>query len=152
MAIYALIDMQVTDDGDLVLDDIGDFKIASPSRTVIQCINNIILTNKGELLTDVNFGANLQTYYGSSNSRQNHQLMEREIIEEVRRQGYIELSDIEVDITPVDINEAAIIVEVKGQFIETEDTGSFGSLAVKYDGVSHAYLYPFTSGRIVPVT
>lgn len=150
MAVYSLIDLETTDDGDLAIDNIGDLKIASPFRTVVQAINNIILTNRGELLTDPSFGANLQAYYGEKNDAYSHQMIEREIIEEIRKQGYIDLADIDVDVVPVDINEAALLVSMKGQFIDTETTGAFGTFTPPYDGITMGYIYPFTSGRIVP--
>lgn len=150
MAVYSLTDIEVTDDGDLVLDKLGDIKVASPFRTVAQLINTVILTNKGELLAEPGFGANLQTYYGSKNNPYTHQMMESEIIEEIRRQGYIDLSDISVDVLPIDINEAALMVEMRGQFIDTETTGAFGRFLPISDGVTFGYIYPFTSGRIVP--
>lgn len=152
MAIYNLVDIETTDDGDLVIDSIGDFKIATPLRTLAQTINNIILTNKGELLTDTSFGANLQSFYGESNRPSTHQMMEQSIIQEVRNQGYIDLSDIEIDIVPIDQNEAALMVEIKGDFVDIETTGSFGAFMPKYNGVAMGYIYPFISGRIIPAT
>ena len=153
MAIYASQDLEVTDDGDLVISDFGDLKIASPLRTIAQGIDWIILTNKGELLSDPSFGANIQSFYGDPNTDEAHRMMELSIIEQARTQGLIDLADIDVDVIPVDTDEASIIVEIKGSFLDTESAeGAYQKLIDSFDGLVRGYIYPFTSGKIVPIS
>lgn len=150
--IYVLQDLQVTDDGDLVMSEFGDLKIASPLRTVAQAIDWIILTNKGELLAEPRFGANIQSFYGDDNSPITHTHMETNILEEVRTQGLINMSDIDVDVVPIDTDEAAILVEIKGNFMDTESiTGAYQRFIDEFGGLTRGYVYPFTSGVITPL-
>jgi hypothetical protein len=153
MAIYTLQDIEVTDDGDLVISDFGDIKIASPLRTVAQAIDWVVLTNKGELFSDINFGANIQSFYGSDNAPPTHSLMEMTIADEIKRQGLISMSDFDVDVISTDINSASILIEMKGDFMETEDPdAAYLDLVQEFDGLYRGYEYPFTSGVIKPLS
>ncbi len=147
MGTYFQRDIESTDDGDLVLDSNGDFKIASPIRTTAQAVNNFLLTNKGELLTDVNFGANLQSFYGDRNVVDTHRLMERSILAGLEVQKLIDPSDLSVDVIPIETDEAAIIIDIKGQFIDFEKTGAFGFIE-NNNGQVYGYKYPFLGGPL----
>jgi len=146
MSLYVLQDLETTDDGDLVISN-GDLKIASPLRTVAQAIDQVILTNKGDLFTEPSFGANLDEFYGKPNIDANHKLMEQSIYQAINEQGLISPGDIEIDIVPIDTDEAALLVEMKGNFLNLPATGevTFNS---DFDGLVRGYKYPFTSGRI----
>lgn len=153
MSFYISQDLEVTDDGDLVGSEFGDLQIASPLRTVAQAIDWIILTNRGELLAEPNFGANIQTFYGDPNVEETHMLMENSIVSEVKSQGLIDLSDIDIDVIPTDTDEAAILVEIRGSFLDTTSpTGAYERFIDEFDGLTRGYVYPFTSGRIVPLS
>ena len=151
MAFYVHTDIETTDDGDLVIDEIGDISVASPLKTATQAINNIILTNKGELLTDTSFGANLQQFYGNRNSREARALMERQIEAEVQRQALLDLADVSVDVVAIDVSDAAIIVNVRGAFVDTT-TGNLGGIVQPDDGIEMGYLYPFASHTITKIS
>jgi len=149
MAIYILQDMQASDDGDLILDDHGDFKLASPLRTTTQAINTTILTNKGDIITDPLYGANLISFYGDTNNEQTHALMESTLKEALRIQSLVHISDIDIDVVPIDTDQAAVLVDLKGTFADTEDTTGAVLRPLPMDnGVSLGYIYPFTSGLI----
>lgn len=149
MSLYFLQDVEATDDGDLVVSENGDLKLASPLRTVAQAIDWTILTNKGELLSDVTFGSNIQTFYGSHNSIDNHRLMESQIKQQLRLQGLIDMNDLEVEIMPIEQDEAAILVTVKGSYLDTESlTGAYTRYLPDFDGLVRGYLYPFLGGQI----
>jgi len=141
-------DIETTDDGDILIDKFGDLKVASPLRTITQGINNVILTNKGELLMEPTFGANLQQFYGEPNVEEIRSLMERNIIGEVDRQQLMDPADVTVDAVAIDIDSVALITTVQGIYPEVEDTGNLGGLLNIDDGVTMAYIYPFTSGII----
>lgn len=147
MATYFKRDIESTDDGDLIIDSDGDFKVATPIRTVAQAINNFLLTNKGELLTDVAFGANLQAFYGSNNIVQTHQQMERQIVAGLQIQGIVDPNDLNVDVVPIETDEAAILVNLKGTFVDAENTGAFRFIDMS-EGQSYGYLYPFLGGPL----
>lgn len=146
MSLYVLQDLETTDDGDLVASN-GDLKIASPLRTVAQAIDQVILTNKGDLFTEPSFGANLDEFYGKPNIDANHRLMEQSIYQAVNEQNLISPSDIEIDIVPIDTDEAALLVEIKGKFLNIPSTGEV-TFSSEFEGLVRGYKYPFTSGRI----
>jgi hypothetical protein len=152
MAFYTLSDIESTDDGDLVLDSIGDFKVATPLRTVAQAINNIILTNKGELLMEPSFGANLQQFKGHLNTQEIRSLMEKNIEVEVEKQGLIDRRDFSVDAVAVDINTVGIITTIRGVFPDVETTGAFGGILEIDQGLDMAYVYPFNGGPLTPLS
>lgn len=153
MGIYVLQDLETTDDGDLVVNDFGDLKVASPLRTVAQAIDWIILTNKGELLAEPTFGANIQSFYGDDNSVKTHGLMQSNIIQEMKDQGLLLMTDVEVDVVPIETDEAAILVDVKGDFLDTETTtGAYERFIDEFSGLTRGYVYPFTSGVITPLS
>jgi len=153
MAIYALQDIEVTDDGDIVIDEFGEIKIASPLRTVAQAIDWVLLTNKGELVAEPSFGANIQSFYGDSNIGTTHQFMEASIIQELGMQGLVEIESTDIDVVPIETDEATILIHTKGNFLDTEsETGAFTRFIDQFDGVVRAYIYPFTSGTIKPIT
>lgn len=153
MGMYFTQDIESTDDGDIVVSDYGDIKLATPLRTVAQAIDWVILTNKGELLSEPSFGANIQSFYGDDNNAQTHQLMEMNIKEQLRLQGLIDLNDFDLDVIPIETDEAAIMVEVRGSFLDTDNaTGAYRKFIDDFDGLFRGYVYPFTSGLITPLS
>lgn len=151
--IYVLQDLETTDDGDFVIADHGDLKVADPLRTVAQAIDWVILTNKGELLAEPDFGANIQAFYGDQNTEATHRMMETNIVEQLRVQGLVDIADLDVDVVPIEIDEAAIILELKGNFLDTTSaTGAYEQFIDNFDGLTRGYVYPFTSGVITPLS
>lgn len=151
MAIYTDIDIEITDDGDLVLED-GDLKSATPLRTTAQAIHIAILTNKGELATETLWGADIQTFYGERNTAETRNYIQLNILEALRTQGLIKLDDIEVDVIPTDIHKAAIIVSLDGSFINTDpNLDNYGAFVSLPDGLTMAYAYPFTGGPLTRI-
>jgi hypothetical protein len=151
MAMYGIQDIEATDDGDIVLDDLGDIKIANPLRTMGQIVNWTILTNRGELVTDPSFGANLQQFYGERNTEATRNFMEKNIITELVERQIVTNTDLEVDVVALTPHEAAVFVSIDGEFIDTDDESQFAFLDA--DGtLDMAFEYPFTSGTIVPVS
>ena len=153
MAIYTSVDIQTTDGGDLLLDGVGDFKLADTRRTVAQAINNLLLTDKGELLTDQSFGANLGNYIGERNNDATRSLIQQEIMLSVRQQGLVDIRDFEVDVIPVDIGTAAVICTVNGAWFNTQPSGEFDTtFLADLTDITMAYTYPFIKGTLSVVT
>lgn len=133
MSLYIATDIHTTDDGDLILDNIGDLKTAEPIRTVTQAVNALILTNKGDLLTDPRFGANLGNYYGERNTAYTRNLMEQDILASIRSQGLIDPADIEVDIIPLDVDKVTVMASINGTFMNLSATGSYNEYVTNYN-------------------
>lgn len=151
--IYFARDIQTTDDGDIVLDNIGDVKVADPLRTVSQSINSILLTNKSDLLTDPLFGADIGKYYGERNTQATRSMIEQDIIMSIRDQGLIDPSSIEIDVIPIDVDKITIIASLNGVFFKPDSTGDYRHFTTTTDNdVTMAYLYPFNSNQITRVS
>ena len=61
-------DLEISADGDLVVDSSGDVTASSELRTLQQEVMMRVRTNHGGLRNDPNFGANLQSVFGLRNT------------------------------------------------------------------------------------
>lgn len=152
MAIYFLQDMECTDDGDLVLDIFGDLKIASPMRTVAQSVNNLIMTDKGDLRTEPSYGANIGAYVGSRNSTMTRSMMSREINNALILQDLVSPLDFTVEVIPVDVDKVAVMLDVNGTFVYSPENYRGPLLSDRTMGINMAYIYPFSDGQIKRAT
>jgi len=152
MGLYYSEDLETTDDGDLVIDGFGDLKIANPMRTIAQCLNNLLLTDRGDLRTEPSFGANIGSYIGRNNTAMTRNMMERDIIMSVRQQQAIIPEDFTVDVMPVDVDKVGIIASVDGSFLYQTETTLTPLLSDKSMGVNMAYIFPFADGQLKRAT
>jgi hypothetical protein len=149
MGVYVNIDLEATDDGDLVLDAIGDLKIASPIRTMAQAVNTAVLTNKGDLIGDPLWGANLEDFIGERNTIQTREFMRLNIVDAIREQGLAVAEDVDIDVIPTDVNTVAILIIILGSYFNTElDNDNFGRFVQPEQGIEMAYNYPYIGGLI----
>jgi hypothetical protein len=146
MTIYILQDIETTDDGDLVIDTFGDLKVASPMRTIAQCVNNLLLTDKGDLKTEPSFGANIGSYIGSINNKTTQNLMQMDILQSAEDQGAVIPKDLTVDVIPVDVDKVGVIAEVRGSYLYQPSDGLFPISTTSVDGITMAYIFPFSDG------
>ena len=146
MTIYILQDIETTDDGDLVIDTFGDLKVASPMRTMSQCMNNLMLTDKGDLKTDPTFGANIGAYIGSKNDQMTHRNMELDIMQASEDQGAAIPKDFTVDVVPIDVDTVGVIAQIKGAYLYQPTDGLTPLATTSTDGVTMAYIFPFSDG------
>ena len=153
MAYYTALDIETTDEGDIIIDGNGDLKVASPIRTMMQGINSAVLTNKGELYSEPTWGSDIIKFYSETNSAQTRNFIRMNIAEAIRQQGLAVPRDVEIDVIAVDINTAAILVTVIGQYLDIDpDSPNFGAFITPADDLTAAYTYPFISGELTRVS
>jgi hypothetical protein len=152
MAIYFLQDIECTDDGDLVLDSIGDLKTASPMRTVAQSVNSLVMTDKGDLRVAPSYGANIGAYIGSRNSTMTRSMMGRDINNALMEQGLLAPVDFTIEVIPVDIDKVAVMLDVNGSFVYSPENYRGPLLSDRTMGINMAYIYPFSEGQIKRAT
>jgi hypothetical protein len=146
MALYALQDILTDDAGELQFDN-GDLLIASVKRSHLQALNWLVMSNRPES-TVPDAMANILAYQGSLNIPRTHRAIEASIRRAVIFQGLFDSGDLDVRMTPVSLEDAALTVRMRGQYVEEQEefrqdqTSTFQTLA---------YLYPFDNGTPVRI-
>lgn len=153
MGVYANTDIHTTDEGDIVIANDGDIRIADPARSLRQNVMFLAMTNKGDLSFSPAYGNTLSRYIGERNSEQNRSFMERDLYADIRTNSMVVPEDASIDIVPLDVDKVTIIMDIKGSFVNTDATGSY--VRFLQDNTADqllAFIYPFTDGTITPVT
>lgn len=79
-------------DGDIIFDEQGDLMLVNDDLEVIQSINRILTTNKGEWFLNVDFGLNYNEIQGKGKSIDNMKLAVTEaILQEERVESIVSL-------------------------------------------------------------
>lgn len=116
------IDMEVDDDGDLVVSEQGDIKIADSRRTTLQDIMFRVRTIIGDYVPDRLLGSNIATMYGAQNTRHNGELIRTMVRRSLLFDARFSSHEIMVDVTPISQESVLVIIMVNGMFPDVEDT------------------------------
>lgn len=103
-------DIEWDDDGDLVVDDTGDLKLASPERTVIQDIEFRLKTQYWDYAPDPQIGANLSKFVGRLNTRATGDAIKEAAYYSLVKDGRFRRDQIAVDVMPLSKAVVAILV------------------------------------------
>ena len=144
MSIYVDRDIQSSFNGDLVVDQKGDLKLANALDTYKSIANFILRTDNGDYSPDPSVGSNLGSFVGEKNTRDTHSHMEFSITKSIA--GIVfSVADINVKVLPLDIDEAVCLVFLAGTFLID------GELTyVQEDRL--AYSFPYIDADITPLT
>jgi hypothetical protein len=118
MGIYALQDIETDDGGELQFEN-GDLKRASVKRSYLQALNWIIMTNRIEAPVP-DAVANIGAYQGSLNIPRTHRSIEASIRRAVSFQNLFAVDDLDVRMTPISLEDAALTVRMKGLYVEEQ--------------------------------
>jgi hypothetical protein len=121
MALYPLVDLLTDDAGEIQFEN-GDLTLASVKRSYLQALNWLIMTNRRETITDPDAVANIGSFQGFLNNTRTHRNIEASIRRAVIFQGLFDPSDLDVRMTPVSLEDAALTVRMRGQYIENEES------------------------------
>ena len=132
MALYASRDIATTSSGELILDRIGDLKIADSSESHVSAANFILRTDNGGYAPDPSVGANLGFYIGLPMTESNLELAEA-IATQALTENVFEPEDVTVAIIPLDINDAVTVVEMGGSFFISGDLQEVEPVVQSYD-------------------
>lgn len=116
---YIFQDIYMTPEGDLDISAAGDIKLADSFETVKQIATFIVKTDKGDLVTNNNIGADLGVFYGRGMSKSTLVSMEKSIF--FNLQNYIlSPSDFQVHCIPVEHDTVGVFVAIGGTYLDID--------------------------------
>lgn len=111
--LYTNQDIQITDDGDLVLAANGDFQVASIDQTSRQDAVINLYTIYGDFAAFPSLGSRVIDFIGEPNTRQNAGLLQSEMLRALTNNGRWASSDVAVRIVPVDIDSVISYITIR---------------------------------------
>lgn len=118
-------DVRVTDDGDLVLGEDGDFLVSGPVRTAQQDIAFRYRTQFADFGLHPLVGADLGKLLGEPNNRANADRIKGSVRRALTRDGRFRDSALAVEVVPVSPEAILILIAVtdtiEGPFTEEDD-------------------------------
>lgn len=106
-------DLEFDDDGDILVDDTGDVKLATPERTVIQDVEFRVRTDHLDFAPNQALGANLIAIRGQPNTRNTGDMAKEQIYYSLVKDGRFPKSGLFVDVVPVGKETIAAFVFVQ---------------------------------------
>lgn len=121
------IDLALTEDGELIIDEAGDLKPVLLDESKAKMILFILKTTRGDCLIDPGLGASLEEFIGSPNNERTWSAMKSRIYASLEYKRIAEGCTVEV--VPLDRNSCLILVEYPATF----DTGQVFQVVGKLD-------------------
>jgi hypothetical protein len=115
------VDIEVDDDGDLVVSEQGDLKIADSRRTAAQDIIFRVRTIIGDYVPDRLLGSSIATMYGAQNTRHNGELIRTMVQRSLMFDSRFSTHEVTVDVTPISQDTIIIVIIVSALFPDVED-------------------------------
>lgn len=145
MALYLETDVETDDGGEIQLEN-GDLKVATATRSHLQALNWLVMTDAGEGPGDGPAG-NLGSFFGSMNVPRTHRAMEASLRQAVIDQRLFLPNDVSFRLTKVEPSVAFLRVTFLGEFFINEDEGE------TWDGNYQvlSYTFPFMTAEIVKI-
>jgi len=142
--IHSEYDVESEDNGDLVLEN-GDFKTATASRSVMQALSFVMLTDYGEYTPQPLTGANLGSFIGKNNTPSTRSKMRSSIKFGLSEQGAVSPDQILLNVVPVDVDKALAILKLGAIFVEKEVAD------VLTESLVAGFAIPYLSGTVTKV-
>lgn len=115
-------DLQITDDGDLVLTAGGDLKVASIDQTSKQDVVLNLYTILGDMGALPFIGSRVIDFIGEPNSRQNAQLLQSEMLRALTVNQRFFTNDVSIRIVPTDIDAIACYITIQNLASQSPQT------------------------------
>lgn len=111
----SIIDLHFTDFGDFVKSSNGDLEDTKniKNRGLIQKINTIVQSSKGEWSTNKNIGANVSGILGKRNTQEEAEKIRNSILIEILKEGLVSPEDLEVLVFPMSKSSLAIMINIR---------------------------------------
>jgi hypothetical protein len=103
MGSYDRLDLEFSDDGDLVVGSDGDLSVADIDQTTRQDIVVDTYTILNDFEVYPHRGSRLHTFIGEPNTRTNASLLQAEILRALTQGGYFSKSDLDIKVIPISI-------------------------------------------------
>lgn len=145
MTQYSARDIETNFDGDIVLSDVGDIKLANSLVTHKAAANFLLRTNYREYAPDESVGCNLGSFVGKMNTRENAEYMQS-IINSTLKTRVFSTVDVDATVVPFDIDEVLCVITIAGLYV-------IDNALVSAEGETIAYAFPYLEGRFsAPIT
>jgi len=119
---YTQQDIQITDDGDLVLSSNGDLKVATIDQTSKQDVILNLYTILGDMGALPFIGSRVIDFIGEPNSRQNAQLLQSEMLRALTANQRFFANDISIRIVPVNIDSIVSYITIQNLASQSPQT------------------------------
>jgi hypothetical protein len=106
-------DIQITDDGDLLVDGTGDLALSSIDQTTRQDAIFYLYTEFGDFTGNPDIGSRVVDFQGEPNTRTNAQLLRGEMLRALTSAGRFFASDIQLNIIPFDIDTILAYITIQ---------------------------------------
>ena len=115
MANYDSIDLLVTDDGDIDIGANGDISVTEEDQilSLQQKILSVLKSDIGDWEDHPMISANLQSFVGERNSRENAKKIESSVKNALVDANIVRTEDVEVEVNAVSIYSVFIVVRVR---------------------------------------
>lgn len=135
------VDIEMDDDGDLVVGSNGDLKVADTRRTVVQDVINRVRTQYDDLVPHPTFGSNVPVMHGEVNNSLNGSLIQSMITRALTYDGRFMPSDFMIDVIPTAEDTITVLVIFEALF---EDVNTQDALVVSFS-------FNYDTGTIEPI-
>ena len=142
MGVYFGRDIDVETDGDLILSDNGDLKVARSIDSVFNLVKRVLATDLGEIATQRQFGANLGSLIGSTETERVLSRIPIMVADGVRSTQLLEAGDIRTDVVLLDPRHILMYVDINGVFLDS--TGR----PIQFEKQSLKFLFPYTEAAL----
>jgi len=95
--------IEMTNDGDLVLNSSGDLKLASAQRTLEQNTLFRVLTDFADFYLHPEYGADLGELIGEQNTRENAEIGQDSIFKVLTQDGLVNPGDLRIRAVPINL-------------------------------------------------
>lgn len=111
----SVVDLHFTDFGDFVKSSNNDLEDTKhiKNRGLVQKINTIVQSTKGEWATSKNLGTNVSGILGKRNTQEEAEKIRSSLLVEVLKDGFVSPEDIEILVFPMDKFSLAIIINIR---------------------------------------
>lgn len=104
------VDIEVDDDGDLVLDSTGDLKIATVMRTIAQDVIFRVRTETNDFKPHPTLGSNAIIMKGEVNNRYNGELIQQMVTRSLTYDGRFHAGEFSIDVIPVSESVVMLLI------------------------------------------
>jgi hypothetical protein len=107
-----LVDLAMSPNGDLVISSGGDIALANGPQAVISNILFRLQTVQGDWQLEPACGASLEQFVGALNTSDTGQAVQSAVIAALTHDNFIAPSDLDVRVSPLNVNEVVVYVQV----------------------------------------
>jgi len=144
-------DIEMTDDGDIVIDNTGDLSLATVPRTLLQDVQFRVAGEFFDFEPEPYLPANLSQFVGRGCTQQTADSMKEAVYYSLIRDGRFERSAIAVDVVPYDIVNGLLAIYI---FIQdyVEDIEALNQNQYDQAATVLAFTYSTKTGYISRIT